>query len=469
MTDTTQEIKDIVAELNAIPATEDIQNAENWNKKAAQDGEKDDKKDDNAAPSLRTTEKEGEEPTRVIMSAAKFCEKRKNIQWLIKGYVQKNALMMIYGKSGAYKSFIALDQALSVAAGLTDWNGAKVTSGTVLYLTGEGETGLQKRIAAWAQDRGVLLDDIPFYVGSFTLDMNANEGALVKAVKAFNIKPDWIILDTLIHYLNGDENKAQDARDLIIGCNNVCAVFGCSVTLVHHVGVGEDAQHRARGSSAFIGAMDIQTEIEAQQVDGGRRRVIMTQRKNKDADLMPEMTFAPQVVELNDWKDEDGEPVKSIVLNVENEKQSKRVRTVPEKLEYLVKAWRDACESGEGTCSSVGEFKGLKHTDWQARYCDAENGYTVATTEKAAKYEFNAGVTELLRNGNIEIDNPNDKKTNHLYVLIGTHEKDHFPQYAEAARKRAATTKEAGSDTTRQGTTGNGDSQRLFRPQRRKL
>lgn len=44
MTDTTQEIKDIVAELNEIPATEDIPNSENWNKKAAQD----DKKGDNA-------------------------------------------------------------------------------------------------------------------------------------------------------------------------------------------------------------------------------------------------------------------------------------------------------------------------------------------------------------------------------------------------------------------------------------
>lgn len=44
MTDTTQEMKDIVAELNAIPATEDIPNSENWNKKAAQD----DKKGDNA-------------------------------------------------------------------------------------------------------------------------------------------------------------------------------------------------------------------------------------------------------------------------------------------------------------------------------------------------------------------------------------------------------------------------------------
>lgn len=48
MTDTTQEIKDIVAELNAIPATEDIPNSENWNKKAAQDDKKGDKEPETA-------------------------------------------------------------------------------------------------------------------------------------------------------------------------------------------------------------------------------------------------------------------------------------------------------------------------------------------------------------------------------------------------------------------------------------
>lgn len=388
----------------------------------------------------KATQKEDDaQPLPAIFSAAEFCANRADVQWLIKGHVQKDALMMVYGKSGAYKSFFVLDQALTIAAGLPDWNGAKVTPATVLYLTGEGKVGLQKRIAAWAQEHGVPLADLRFYAGPFAIAMNGDEKTLVDAVNAAGIRPDWIIFDTLIHYLNGDENKAQDARDMIIGCNAVKNIFNCAVTLIHHVGVSEDAQHRARGSSAFRGAMDIEVEISADPLDGGKKRVKMTQTKNKDSEPAQEMTFTPRRVEIDGWADEDGDAITSLVIEPETEQQSERGLHIPEKLQGLVSSYRKACEIGRGTLDLAGNFKGLEHTKWQAFYCDSENGFTTKGSAKEAKQEFNAGVTALLQGGNLGIVNPNTgmketPRTKRIYVLTGKYEKEHYAEYAKAAQ-----------------------------------
>ena len=404
-------------------------------------------------PQNETTQQGDADALPVIFSAADFCADRKDVQWLIKGHVQKDGLMMVYGESGAYKSFLVLDQALTIAAGLPDWNGAKVTPATVLYLTGEGKTGLQKRIAAWAQEHGAPLSELHFYAGPFTIAMNGDEKTLIDAVKAANVKPDWIIFDTLIHYLNGDENKAQDARDLIIGCNAVKNVFGCAVTLIHHVGVSEDAKHRARGSSAFRGAMDIEVEISAEPLADNKKRVKMKQTKNKDYEPAGDMTFTPKRVEINGWADEDGDVITSLVLEPETEQQSERALSIPQKFQALVASYRKACsETGLGTIDLAGNFKGLEHSKWQAFYCDSENGFTTMTTEKTAKQEFNAGVTALLQGGNIEITNPNTKmketpKAKRLYVLTGKYEKEHFSEYAAAAARNKPPQEEKDAST----------------------
>ena len=66
---------------------------------------------------------------------------------------------MLVGPSNTGKTFIALDMAMSVAAG-TDWHGHKVRQGAVLYLATEGSFSFKNRMAALKDDRG-LKDDVP--------------------------------------------------------------------------------------------------------------------------------------------------------------------------------------------------------------------------------------------------------------------------------------------------------------------
>jgi hypothetical protein len=89
--------------------------------------------------------------------------------------------------------------------------------------------------------------------------------------------------------------------------------LACSVLLVHHTGVSDEAQHRARGSSAWRGALDIEISV----VPGKEGQPLqIVSRKTKDAEP-PETVYAElRQLEIAGWVDEDGEPVTSCVIEI---------------------------------------------------------------------------------------------------------------------------------------------------------
>jgi RecA/RadA recombinase len=65
----------------------------------------------------------------------------------------RRGVAAIYGKPGAFKSFLAMHLALCVAVG-RPWAGRAVTKAPVIYIGAEGAAGLRKRkagyVKAWA-------------------------------------------------------------------------------------------------------------------------------------------------------------------------------------------------------------------------------------------------------------------------------------------------------------------------------
>jgi len=97
---------------------------------------------------------------------------------------------------------------------------------------------------------------------------------------------------------------------MLDACSGLMQEFGSSVVLVHHTGVADEAQHRARGSSAWRGALDIEISVVPGK-DGAPLEII--QRKSKDAELAEPVYMTITPVPLP-WQDEDGEPVTSAVV-----------------------------------------------------------------------------------------------------------------------------------------------------------
>jgi phage/plasmid primase-like uncharacterized protein/KaiC/GvpD/RAD55 family RecA-like ATPase len=233
------------------------------------------------------------------------------ISWLVKHWIQDKALVMIHGPSGGGKTFVVLDWMLHIASGKATWFGHKVRPGNIVYLAGEGHHGLKSRLAAWGHQNNI--SDPSFWSSEAGCDLNTPDGYLkvVEAIRALKIKPNVITVDTLHRFMAGDENSAQDAKTMLDACAALMQEFACTVILVHHTGVSEEAQHRARGSSAWRGALDIEISVIPSK---GDKSIEIVQRKSKDAEMAAPVYVDLESVAIPGWFDEDGEAVTSAVV-----------------------------------------------------------------------------------------------------------------------------------------------------------
>jgi hypothetical protein len=204
-----------------------------------------------------------------------------------------------------------------------------------VYLAGEGHHGLRSRIAAWKHHNNV--SSLNMWVSKSGVDLNTSAGYLkvVEAIRALKIKPDVITVDTVHRFMAGDENSAQDVKTMLDACAALMLEFGCTVILVHHTGVSEEAQHRARGSSAWRGALDIEISVIPSK---GEKSIEIVQRKSKDAEMAAPVYVDLESVVIPGWFDEDGEAVTSAVV-VKGEVPESKQKSSHEMFKDFENAW----------------------------------------------------------------------------------------------------------------------------------
>lgn len=247
-----------------------------------------------------------------LLDANEFSDQPAPPRWIIKGWIEQDTLMMVHGPSGAGKSFVVLDWCLHIATGLEQWHGKAIKkSGPVVYLAGEGHYGMRRRVAAWKHH--YKAGKFKMWLSKGGCDLNTPEGYLrvVENIKALPEVPIVIVIDTLHRFLAGDENSAQDAKTMIDACDALRREFGCTVVLVHHTGVSEEAQHRARGSSSWKAALEVEYNILPAKKGEPLK---IANKKMKDGE--PDHSLCMDMVEvvIPNWFDEDGDPVKSVVV-----------------------------------------------------------------------------------------------------------------------------------------------------------
>ena len=283
-----------------------------------------------------------------LIPADDFCAEPAPIAWLVKHWIQAQALVMVHGPSGSGKTFVVLDWCLRLASGIEDWAGHKVRPGHVVYLAGEGPHGLRGRVAAWKNHHSA--GKLNMWLSRDGCDLNTSTGYLrvVDSVRALPERPQVIVVDTLHRFLSGDENSAVDVKTMLDACSALTSEFGCSVILVHHTGVSDEAQHRARGSRAWRGALDIEISIVP-----GKENIPMqiVQRKSKDAEIAEPIHAELQQITIPGWLDEDGLPVTSaVVVPVDAPANSKKESEISKDIRKFKNAWwASGAESKDGT------------------------------------------------------------------------------------------------------------------------
>lgn len=247
------------------------------------------------APSDGGLEKPVERPRGHVLALHDYADSVGDPSWLIPGFLPAQGTAMIYGPSGSYKSFVALDMALCLAYGVPGQWGAPPVKNDVLFIAGEGPVATaKKRWPAWREWREIefsndhrffILDRVP----AFT-DTERWEG--IKADLAhLNVKPALVVVDTMARLLTGmDENSAKDVTLVTDFMESIARHYECLALAIHHT--GKDEKKGARGSSAFQANMD--TLLSTTKKHGGMELRV---KKHKDADA-PDEPFLLRLKEV---------------------------------------------------------------------------------------------------------------------------------------------------------------------------
>lgn len=210
-------------------------------------------------------------------------------RWLIPNFITEGSYNLLIGPRETFKTFVALDAALTVASGGVpawegEWNSiwdAPLEAGPVLYVAGEGRSGLKQRVAAWEQlhwggelvDDFILGDPVPRVLDGADPLKQFIDGALEMRPQGYRL----VVLDTIGRAMQGvNENAQEHASAFTALVEHIQRELGAAVLALHHT--GHDNPDRGRGSSVF--EADADTIVVTKRTGKLAGRLLMTKQKD---------------------------------------------------------------------------------------------------------------------------------------------------------------------------------------------
>ncbi len=158
-------------------------------------------------------------------------------QWLIDGLWARQAVGIVGGEPKCGKSFLALDIAVAVAAGVPCLRrfAADQTGPVLLFAAEDAEHIVRARlesIAAAAGTRFETLDIAVIDVPALRLDHRADRQRLVETVE--RVRPRLLVLDPLVRLHGVDENTVAEVAPILGFLRDIQRRFETAILLVHH-------------------------------------------------------------------------------------------------------------------------------------------------------------------------------------------------------------------------------------------
>lgn len=326
-------------------------------------------------------------------------------RYLLKEWLDTGALAVCYGAPNVGKTFLMLDVALHIAAGIP-WHGVKTRKSRVLYCAAEGGAGLDLRLEAIKQRNPALwaLAAANFAKMQITLDLHGNadvDAIIAMASKSAGV--DLIIIDTLARSLGGgDENSTQDMSRAVNNATRLQHELNATVLFVHHS--GKDSDKGARGSTALLGAVD--TEI---QLKGGNGPIEARHTKQRDN---AKAAFRYMLEPVTLGYDQDDDAVTSCVVVPDGELNDLEPKKHPIGVTRAIETFLEAARL-HGKLNDKGEFDGLHIDQWRDVY------YAKSTADgqdnKRKSFE---------RDRKSAVERKQMKVSNDVYSLSGSSEAD---------------------------------------------
>ena len=176
-------------------------------------------------------------------------------EWFIPSWLPRDGAVSIYAPSGVGKSFYALAMSLELARG-GHFCSYKVDPCAVLYVAAERPIEQRDRLEAWQLHHNRQAPQNFHLLAASPQLTNALEvGELIAIIKEQSAKV--VVLDTFAKMTLGvDENSSQAMGPIMSALDDIReATNGGTVIVVHHT--GKDPTKGARGSTAFLAALDV--------------------------------------------------------------------------------------------------------------------------------------------------------------------------------------------------------------------
>ena len=221
-----------------------------------------------------------------------------NTDWIIPDYIGSGDLGQFFGASGSGKSFVALEAAYCVAAGIP-FLGKMTKKSNVLYIAGEGFNGLKKRAMALTKKHGnKTLAHLEFSRQSAEI---LNEQSCIDVADRIKNIPGGcglVIIDTLNRNMGGgDENKTEDMTRFISNVDRHIRSLGCAVIIIHHSGLADP--NRGRGSGALYNSLDSEFKISKEK--SGLITIKCTKQKEGESDWEKEIMLKPVIIGIDEY------------------------------------------------------------------------------------------------------------------------------------------------------------------------
>ena len=225
--------------------------------------------------------------------------------WIVKNLIPTEAVGVISGKSGSYKSFLALDLFGHISNG-KDWFGHRVMATPTVYVPFEGRGGIPKRVKAWKEAFGPTW--IHYLMEPINLRLPTDREALVQTLHENGLAGGVLCIDTLAAAAGEfDENSGKDMAAMLEIITELQHRLGGVVVVVHHL--GKDPTKGLRGHSSLSAAIDFDLLCKSE----GGLTASWTAAKVKDEESGGEHKFNMLRHDLG--IDEDGDPITSLTVS----------------------------------------------------------------------------------------------------------------------------------------------------------
>ena len=276
-------------------------------------------------------------------------------KYLIRNIIPQSSIGILFGITGCYKTFIAIDICLTIIQG-TDWAGYRNElgrKGRVLYICCEGQAGFKIRVRAAIEKHGNLdpnsFEWVYKKIPSFLTVDDAR--AIIKEFGHDKDPFDLVFIDTMSRVAAGGNTNDEQTMSVVLNTMELFKAPVTAVATIAHPSRGNP--YMVRGSGSQEGNVDFLIHVEKLKADGTKltgggksnskgkgkqdedddpdedelskmdtRRGVITTQKNKDGKAGLSIPFTTELVTVIPADDPLEEDVTSFIVNY-NEPDSK--------------------------------------------------------------------------------------------------------------------------------------------------